>query len=125
MPYFCAPNLELDLSFLPPQAFTGQHILLSSLLQMLAFNRSNIWEAAAEFELWILGKKLLLLLHLRIPRTTFSLLREGLGPEGTETLEHKDCHRTCQFAQLCQFPYCKDFEGTLAELSPLCKEIRP
>ena len=70
-------------------------------------------------------KKLLLLLHLRIPRTTFSLLREGLGPEGTETLEHKDCHRTCQFAQLRQFPHCKDFEGTLAELFPLCKEIRP
>ena len=57
MPYFCAPKLELELSFLPPQAFTGQHILLSSLLQMLAFNRSNIWEAAAGFELWILGKK--------------------------------------------------------------------
>ena len=92
MPYFCAPNLELDLSFLPPQAFTGQHILLSSLLQMLAFNRSNIWEAAAGFELWILEKKLLLL-YLRILRTTFSVLREGRGPEGTETLEHKDCHR--------------------------------
>ena len=57
MPYFCAPNLELDLSFLPPQAFTGQHNLFSSLLQMLAFNRSNIWEAAAGFELWILERK--------------------------------------------------------------------
>ena len=43
--------------FSPSELFTGQHILFSSLLQTLAFNRAKIWEAPVGFELWILERK--------------------------------------------------------------------
>ena len=46
-----------DVFFSPSELFTGQHILFSSLLQTLAFNRAKIWEAAVGFELWILERK--------------------------------------------------------------------
>ena len=52
-------NLSLpgaDGELFSPELLRGQHIFFSSLLQIFAFNRDNIWAAAVGLELLILEK---------------------------------------------------------------------
>ena len=108
-----------DVFFSPSELFTGQHILFSSLLQTLAFNRAKIWEAPVGFELWILEKKWCICISGFRGLCTFSLLPEGRGPEGTESSEHRDCPRTGNktLSWLC----CKPSQGDIHPVS--CRAV--
>ena len=88
-------NLSLpgaDGELFSPEPLRGQHIFFSSLLQIFAFNRDNIWAAAVGLELFILEKHGFVKKRFNVSWiVTFPSLQEAAVPEGSQRLKHRSC----------------------------------